>query len=287
MAALPPLELGPALGAPIPDPDAGEITFIGTATVLVRFGGFTFLTDPNFLHQGQHAYLGLGLRSKRLTNPAMEIGDLPPLDFIVLSHHHGDHFDHIAARDLDKDVPIITDPHAAQKLRDQGFRRPIALETWQCQPVRRDDAEVRVTSTPGKHAPQPLAALLPPVMGSMLEFQSVAGSDVPLRLYITGDTLLYDGLREIPRRYPDIDLCLLHLGGTKVAGILLTMDADQGVQALRMIDPTAAIPIHYNDYTVFKSPLEDFQRAAAAAHLRTEIFYLAHGETHRFTRSPR
>ena len=44
-----------------PDPlgdaehDEGELTFIGTATVLVRFGGFTVLTDPNFLHQGEHA----------------------------------------------------------------------------------------------------------------------------------------------------------------------------------------------------------------------------------------
>src|SRR5215207_9670539 len=94
-----------------PGDDIGrrDLEFVGTATVILRFAGFTFLTDPNFLHQGEHAYLGLGLRSKRLTNPAMTISDLPPLDFIVLSHHHGDHFDHIAARDLNKDVPIITE----------------------------------------------------------------------------------------------------------------------------------------------------------------------------------
>ena len=44
------------------DVTTGELTFIGTATVLVRHGGFTFLTDPNFLHQGEYAKLGYGLR---------------------------------------------------------------------------------------------------------------------------------------------------------------------------------------------------------------------------------
>jgi L-ascorbate metabolism protein UlaG (beta-lactamase superfamily) len=104
--------------------ERGEITFIGTATVLIRYAGFTFLTDPNFLHPGDHARLGWGLRSKRLTNPAMEIDDLPPLDFAVLSHHHGDHFDDVAATRLPKTVPIISEPHAARKLRDEGFEHP-------------------------------------------------------------------------------------------------------------------------------------------------------------------
>src|SRR3954451_17073811 len=84
-----------------PDPREASLAFIGTATVLIRCGGFTFLTDPNFLHQGEHAKLGYGLRSRRLTQPALRIEELPQLDFIVLSHHHGDHFDDVAAAQLD------------------------------------------------------------------------------------------------------------------------------------------------------------------------------------------
>jgi hypothetical protein len=53
-------------------------------------------------------------------------------------------------------------------------------------------------------------------------------------MYITGDTLVIDALKEIPRRYPDIDLALLHLGGTRVLGILVTMDAEQGVEMLQI-----------------------------------------------------
>lgn len=262
--------------------DHGEITFIGNATVLLRIGSFRILTDPNFLHAGEQAYLGLGLRSKRLLDPAMEIDQLPPLDLIVLSHHHGDHFDRVAAERLDKDLPIVTEPHSARKLRSQGFRNPIALGTWETQQVIRGNEELQITSMPGKHAPQPLGMLLPPVMGSLLELR--LDGELRLRAYITGDTLLHNRLEEIPRRYPDIDLCLIHLGGTRVAGITLTMDAAQGVKALQLIRPGTAVPIHTDDYTVFKSKGDEFRSAVASAgeKIPSEIRWIDRGETWRF-----
>ncbi len=61
------------------DLSRGSILFIGTATVLIRYAGFTILTDPNFLHRGEYVHLGYGLRSQRLTEPAMNLEDLPPL----------------------------------------------------------------------------------------------------------------------------------------------------------------------------------------------------------------
>src|SRR5579883_1730367 len=74
-----------------------DITFIGTATLLLRFGGITLLTDPNFLHHGEKVHLGYGLSATRRTDPAIEIDQLPPLDLVLLSHMHEDHFDRVAA----------------------------------------------------------------------------------------------------------------------------------------------------------------------------------------------
>jgi L-ascorbate metabolism protein UlaG (beta-lactamase superfamily) len=68
----------------------------------------------------------------------------------------------------------------------------------------------------------------------------------------------------------------------RVLGIMVTMDDEQGVEAIQLINPETAIPIHYNDYDVFKSPLEDFKRTAAEAGLNDKIVYLAHGETYNF-----
>ncbi len=57
----------PAGTGPAPDFGRGSVFFVGTATVILRYAGFTILTDPNFLHAGDHVHLGYGLTSERLT----------------------------------------------------------------------------------------------------------------------------------------------------------------------------------------------------------------------------
>ena len=71
-------------------------------------------------------------------------------------------------------------------------------------------------------------------------------------IYISGDTLLVPELDEIAARYSHlgIDLLLLHLGGTTIPSpsvplLMVTMDAKQGVELIRLVKPDVAIPIHY------------------------------------------
>lgn len=259
----------------------GSVFFIGTATVILRYAGFTILTDPNLLHAGDHVHLGYGMTSERLTEPALDIEELPPLDLCVLSHYHGDHFDQIAEEKLDKDLPIVSTPHAVGELKAKGFRRIQGLETWDSAVFTKGAARLRITSLPGQHGPGAVDFFLPPVMGSMLDFETEDGKRL-LRLYISGDTLIHEELKEIPARCPNVDLGLFHLGGTRIMGVMLTMDGEQGVEAIKIIQPEKAIPIHYNDYDVFKSPLEDFKRAVEEAGLTERIIYLNHGETYNF-----
>jgi L-ascorbate metabolism protein UlaG (beta-lactamase superfamily) len=267
------------------DMATGSITFIGNATVLIRYAGFTILTDPTFIHKHERVSIGYGLHTTRLTDPAMEIRDLPPLDMVLLSHFHGDHFDQVAERELNKSLPILTTPEAANELRERGFGNAAAIETWSTKTIKKGEARLQITSMPGRHGPPLVGSLLPDVMGSMLEFQS-APDRTSFRLYITGDTLVIDDLKEIPRLYPDIHLALLHLGGTRVLGIMVTMDAQQGVEMMQLVKPRISIPIHYNDYDVFKSPLSDFQRAVKEVGLEDRVHYLSHGETYQFHVSP-
>lgn len=103
-----------------------------------------------------------------------------------------------------------------------------------------------------------------------------------MRMYISGDTLIHDRLREIPCRFPDIVLALLHLGGTKVLGIFVTMDAEEGLETMRIVDARTTIPIHYNDYTRFDSPLEDFKKAVTNAGPSDRVHYLGHRDIYEF-----
>lgn len=262
------------------DPATGSIFFIGNATVLIRYGGFTILTDPTFIHMHDQVSIGYGLHTTRLTNPALEISDLPPLDLVLLSHFHGDHFDQIAERDLDKSLPIVTTPAAARELEERGFRNTAPLETWSSWSIANDISRLRITSMPGRHGPPLSQVVLPEVMGSVVEFESPGRRN--FTLYITGDTLVIDALKEIPRRYPSVDLALLHLGGTRVLGIMVTMDGRQGVDLIGIVKPNRSIPIHFDDYDVFQSPLEDFKKEVAAAGLENRVTYLDRGEAYTF-----
>jgi L-ascorbate metabolism protein UlaG (beta-lactamase superfamily) len=238
----------------------GSIFFVGNATILLKYAGFTILTDPNFLHRGDHVHLGHGMTAARRTNPALELEALPPIDFVLLSHMHEDHFDREVERKLDRSLPIVTTPHAAADLTSKGFRAAKALNTWERLTITKGRARVRVGAMPGAHGPGAVAKMLPPVMGSLIEFENSRG-EVAFRIYITGDTLFFDELKEIPRRFPDIDLALLHLGGTMFFGVLLvTMDPKQGVEVIRLVKPKTAIPIHYDDYTAFEFALGETTR---------------------------
>jgi L-ascorbate metabolism protein UlaG (beta-lactamase superfamily) len=261
----------------------GTVQFIGTATVLIRYQGFTILTDPNFLHKGDHVHLGYGITSERLTNPAIDLDKLPTIDLVVLSHMHEDHFDKLVQEKLARNTPIVTTKEASESLKKLGFTRSYGLGKWDQVEVEKGEARLRITAVPGRQGMAGLLVLLPWVLGWVLDFGPGKGAP-NYRMYISGDTLVYDDLKTIPERFPGIDLALLHLGGTRIMGVFkVTMDGKDGVQLMQIIRPQHAIPIHYNDYDVFKSPLADFAREVKAAGLEQQVSYLAHGETYSFT----
>lgn len=114
---------------------------------------------------------------------------------------------------------------------------------------------------------------------------------VAYRIYISGDTLMVDDLKQIPQRYAGqrIDLMLMHLGGTTIPSpamspmtVMVTMDAAQGRELMQLLQPDVTIPIHYDDYDVFASPLADFKEAVGRAGLESRVVYLDRGEQYQF-----
>jgi L-ascorbate metabolism protein UlaG (beta-lactamase superfamily) len=266
------------MGEPLDDV---TLTFGGNATTLLRIGPFTLLTDPNFLHRGQRAHLGYGLRTKRLTEPALQATQLPALDAILLSHMHGDHWDRIATRSLPKATPVVTTPEAAKCLTDRGFTETSDLRAWQTHELTRGTDTLRITSVPGVHGPGPVDRFLPQVMGSVLELVrgGVAGPDVTWRGYISGDTLYRPFLGEVLQRTGPLDVVIPHLGGTKVLGLTVTMDARQGADLVELLRPPVTVPIHYDDYDRFKSPLGDFVAEVGRRRLPGELRPVQRGDT--------
>jgi L-ascorbate metabolism protein UlaG (beta-lactamase superfamily) len=220
-------------------------------------------------------HLGPGVTSTRVTNPAIDLHEVPHIDAILLSHYHADHFDQEVEASLRRSVPIVTTPHAKDHLTskgpDESFTQVYALDFFEPMLLNIATSKegrkpaIKVTGMPGKHVPPgPLSvandilSAVPPTNGWMVELgyfndQGTSMSfECGYRIYISGDTLNVPELKAIPERYKDqgIDLMLIHLGGTTIPSpkmplLMVTMDAKQGVQLVQLINPHVVIPIHY------------------------------------------
>src|SRR5581483_1638198 len=84
----------PGPGMPVEPAGGISVTYVGHATVLVRFDGVNLLTDP--------VYSSRLILPKRLVSPGVPLPDLPPLDVVLVSHGHMDHLDVPTHRRLPK-----------------------------------------------------------------------------------------------------------------------------------------------------------------------------------------
>jgi L-ascorbate metabolism protein UlaG (beta-lactamase superfamily) len=97
--------------------------WLGHTTVLLKIDGFTILTDPVF---SDRAGLNLGpltLGIKRLVAPALKLRQLPPVDLLLVSHAHMDHFDIPSLRALEgRSTSLITARQTSDLLRGDRYR---------------------------------------------------------------------------------------------------------------------------------------------------------------------
>ena len=117
---------------PTPRPDltrfpAGDCgaCLIGHATLLLRVGGFTVLTDPVFSPRVGLGYVLGTMGPRRMQAPAMTVDQLPPLDLILVSHAHFDHLDRPSLWRLARrfpQTPVLTASRCGDLIADLPFR---------------------------------------------------------------------------------------------------------------------------------------------------------------------
>jgi L-ascorbate metabolism protein UlaG (beta-lactamase superfamily) len=238
-----------------------RLTHIGGPTVLIEVGGWRLLTDPTFDPPGRRYFFGWGTVSRKLVGPALAAGDLPPIDAVLLSHdHHGDNLDPTGRTVLASAGVVVTTASGARRL-GAGAR---GLEPWHTTWLEAPDRPaIEVTATPCRHGP-PLSH---PIVGDVIGFALRWEGQEDGVLWISGDTVLYDGVREVAGRL-EVDTALLHLGGVRfgVSGPLrYTMTARDAVELCELVRPRTAIPIHYEGWKHFRQGRAGIEAELASA----------------------
>jgi len=252
-----------------------RLTHIGGPTVLIEVGGWRLLTDPTFDPPGGKYSFGWGTGSRKTAGPSIPAAELGNIDAVLLSHdHHDDNLDPAGRALLPSAGMVVTTEAGARRLG--GDARGLA--PWARTALEAEGRPaIGITATPCRHGP-PLSR---PIVGDVIGFALAWEGQEHGVLWITGDTVLYDGVREVAERLT-VDTALLHLGGVRfpVSGPLrYTMTAREAVELCGLVKPRTAIPIHYEGWAHFREGREGIERelAGASEEVRQSIRWLPLG----------
>lgn len=252
------------------------ITFIGHSGFFLQIGGKNVVVDPNFAR-----WLFV---LKRLRRPGLKVKDLPPIDYVLVTHAHFDHLNRPSLRRIvratrrasGRTPEIIVPTHVRDLVRDLGFRKVHELAWWQ---EYRDPA-LSVVHTPAQHWG---ARMLRDYHRGYGGYVLRAGKH---SIYHAGDSAYFNGFREIGHRLRP-EIALLPIGAYSPSSFrnVHTSPAD-AVQAFRDLGSRWMVPMHYGTFRLshepMHEPLELLASESAAAGVGNKVLVLEEGRTRIF-----
>jgi L-ascorbate metabolism protein UlaG (beta-lactamase superfamily) len=255
---------------------AVRITHIGGPTTLLEFDGWRLLTDPTFDAPGRRYSFGWGSSSRKLAGPAVPLEEIGPIDAVLLSHdHHGDNLDDAGRTLLPSAGGVVTTAAGAKRLGD----RARGLDPWDATRLEAPGRpSIEVTATPCRHGPPLSRPLAGHVVGFALRWEGQQHGD----FWISGDTVLYGGVRRVADRLP-VGTALMHLGCVRfpITGPLrYSMTAREAVELCRLLRPRTVIPVHYEGWSHFREGRDAIEREfARAPDFREHVQWLPIGDS--------
>jgi len=256
---LPVVEVDPRMFDEAP-PTGLRVTWFGHSSMLIEIDGTRVLTDPVW---GERSAPWSWLGPRRWYAPPLALDDLPPLDAVIISHDHYDHLDYPTISAMSGwDTIFVTPLGVAAHLEYWGVppERIVELDWWE----RHDLDGLEIVCAPARHASGRTG----------LDFQATLWAGYALvgeehRVFFSGDTGLFPGLREIGERLGPFDLTMIEAGAYGQAWPDWHLGPEQAVRAHEMLRGEVFMPVHWGlfdlAYHGWTEPLERSLVAAKAA----------------------
>ena len=196
-----------------------RLTYVGHATALIEADGLRCLTDP---------FLRDRLGPLRRHGPTPDPAEIGPLDLVLVSHAHPDHFDPRSLRRLHGD-PLVIVPRGLGRAAQRTGRRVRALDVGESHQF----GDWTITAVPARHLRWPFEARARAV-GYLLEG--------PSSLYFAGDTGFFPAMAELEGR---ADIALLPIGRWGPHPGPGHLDPDGAATVAALIAARVVVPIHW------------------------------------------
>ena len=256
------------------------VTWVGHATLLVQFEHVTFLTDPTWSNRPSPV---AGIGPKRFVEPGLAIKDLPPIDFVLISHNHYDHLDLPTLRSLAKrnaDTVFFVPLGNGDLLGRQGITHVQELDWGQTATYK----GVTIHCLPSQHWSK---RSLTDDRKALWSSWAVTGDE--RRFYFAGDTGYFTGFEEIGQKLGPFDLAAVPIGAYEPRAMMRQshMNPEEAVRAAQDLRAKTALGIHFGTFDLSDEPLAEppqrFRDAAADTEFGdTRAWVLNIGETREF-----
>ena len=265
-------------------------TWVGHSTLLLQLGGLNLLTDPMWSERASPVRFA---GPRRWVPPGVSLDALPPIDAVLLSHDHYDHFDVPTVRALARRHPTAAwcvPLGLARAVRALGVQDVRELDWWEGTTVTLPAGALEVSCTPAQH----FSARTTWDRNATL-WCGFAIAVNGRRVFFAGDTGHHPEFARIGRRFGPFDLALMPVGAYEPRWFMraVHMNPEEAVQGLRelqagagMAEPPTMVPIHWGTFKLTDEPMDEPIRRTEAAWAASglpsvRLRALRHGETWR------
>ena len=235
-----------------------RVTWLGHSSFLVEIEGHNVLVDPHFSPRtSPMTWSG----PKRWYGPLIPIGELPAIDAVLISHDHYDHLDHrtmVAMKDWKTTfvVPLGVGSH----LEYWGLpaHQIVELDWWDRLPMR----GLQIVATPARHTSGRTLG----IGDAATLWSGFAILGQQRRVWYSGDTGLFAGIKEIGEQLGPFDVTLVEAGAYGRYWPDWHLGPEQAVRAHQLVRGNVLIPAHWGLFTLaYHTWTEPAERVLAAA----------------------
>lgn len=249
------------------------LTLIGGPTALIEIGSLRLLTDPTFDPPG--LYQKTPVHMEKTSGPALPVEEIGALDAVLLSHdQHLDNLDHSGRAMLPTVGATYTTKVGAARLGGNS----IGLAPFETRTLTgRNGERLFVTAAPARHGPVGIEPISGDVVGFLLGTEQPGDA-----IYITGDTVWYEGTAEVARRFSP-KVVMLFTGSAEPRGRFhVTMDSNDALEAASAFPDAAIVAVHNEGWVHFKESAAELAAAFATLGAGARLTTLERGSPRRF-----